>query len=82
MLSARRVWTRSLRDARSVDAARGCTGVAMMAVAQVCAVKGAPLRGRAKLALDRAMRRHWNGYAVNGVVCVCRPRERFYSNAA
>ena len=67
MLSARRVWTRSSRDARSVDAARACTAVAMIAVAQACAVKGAPLGGRAKLALDRATRRQGNGYGVNGV---------------
>ena len=44
-----------------------CTAAEMVAVAQACAVKGAPLRGRAELALDRATRRQGNGYAVNGM---------------
>ena len=44
-----------------------CTAAEMVAVAQACAVKGAPLRGRVELALDRATRRQGNGYAVNGM---------------
>jgi hypothetical protein len=40
--------------------------VAVIAVAQTCAVKGAPLRGRAKLALDRAARRQGNVYGEWG----------------
>jgi len=65
MLSARRVWTRS-RIARSVDAARGCTAVAMIADAQACAVKGTLACARASRALDRPMRRFWDGYKEMG----------------
>lgn len=43
-------------------------GLSRLAVAQVCAVKGAPLGGRAQLALDRAARRRGNGYAVSAEV--------------
>jgi hypothetical protein len=46
-----------------------CTAAAIIAVAQALRRQGKPLRGRAKLPLDRATRRQGNGYAVNGVDC-------------